>query len=137
MRVYLVRHGDAKPKQEDPDRHLSDTGFAQVRAMADFLRPLGLKVGAIWHSTKVRAGETAACLAAGVQADDGCVERDDLAPKDAVDPVARAIRKSDRDNCSPGTSRRWASAFPRPASCAWSTTPSTAGGWRGWSRRNW
>ena len=97
MRVYLVRHGDAKSKQEDPDRRLSDTGFDQARRMADFLRPLRLKVGAIWHSTKVRAGETAACLAAGVQADDGCVERDDLAPKDAVDPVARAVRKSDRD----------------------------------------
>ena len=97
MRVYLVRHGHAKSKREDPDRHLSDTGIDQARRMADFLRPLGLKVRALWHSAKVRAGETAACLAAGVLADDGCVERDDLAPKDAVDPVARAIRRSDRD----------------------------------------
>jgi phosphohistidine phosphatase len=97
VRLYIVRHAAAKSKDEDPDRHLSEKGLAQARGMADFLRPLGLTVGAVWHSTKERAAETAACLADAVAAEDGCVERDDLAPKDPVDPVARAIRKSDRD----------------------------------------
>jgi len=97
MRLYLVRHADAKPKSEDPDRRLSATGLEQARRMTDFLRPLGLKVGAIWHSTKARAMETAACLAPGVQARDGCVERDDLAPKDPVDPVVQAVRKAEGD----------------------------------------
>jgi len=97
MRVYIVRHADANSKAEDPQRHLSEAGLAQARGMADFLRPLGLAVGAVWHSTKARAAETAACLADAVAAEDGCVARDDLAPKDPVDPVARAIRKADRD----------------------------------------
>ena len=97
MRLYIVRHADAKPKSEDPERHLSETGLAQARTMADFLRPLGLTVTAIWHSTKPRAAETAASLAAAVGARDGCVERDDLSPKDPVDPVARAVRKAEDD----------------------------------------
>ncbi|MFO8012417.1 MAG: phosphohistidine phosphatase SixA [Phycisphaerae bacterium] len=97
MRLYIVRHADAKSKSEDPERHLSETGLAQARAMADFLRPLGLTVAAVWHSTKSRAAETAACLAAAVEAADGGVERDDLAPKDPVDPVVRAVRKADGD----------------------------------------
>ena len=97
MRLYLVRHGDARPKSEDPQRHLSATGRTQAHRMADFLRPLGLRVGAIWHSTRVRAMETAACLSGAVTADDGLIERDDLAPKDPVDTMVRAVRKSDRD----------------------------------------
>jgi len=97
VRVYLVRHGDANPKAEDPERHLSATGHTQVHRMADFLRPLGIRVGVIWHSTKVRAMETAACLSGAVAADDGLVERSDLAPNDPVGPVAKAIRQSDRD----------------------------------------
>jgi len=97
VRVYLVRHGHANAKSEDPERHLSETGHAQAHCMADFLRPLGLRVGAIWHSTKVRAMQTAACLSGAVTADDGLIERGDLAPKDPVNPVAKAIRQSDRD----------------------------------------
>ena len=39
MRAYIVRHADANSKAEDPQRHLSETGLAQARGMADFLRP--------------------------------------------------------------------------------------------------
>jgi len=97
VRLYLVRHADAKERREDPERHLSAAGRDQARCLADFLRPLGLRVGAIWHSTKVRAMETAACLSGAVAADDGLIERDDLSPADPVDTAVRAIRQSDRD----------------------------------------
>jgi len=97
VRLYLVRHADAREKSEDPERHLSAAGRDQARRMADFLRPLGLRVGAVWHSTKIRAMETAACLAGAVTVDEGLIERDDLSPKDPVDTVARAVRKADRD----------------------------------------
>jgi phosphohistidine phosphatase len=97
VRLYIVRHAHARSKSEDPERHLSETGRAQARTMADFLRPLGIRVVAIWHSTKARAAETADCLARAIHAGDGCIERDDLSPKDPVDPVARAVRKADGD----------------------------------------
>jgi len=97
VRVYLVRHGHATPKSEDPDRHLSRRGRDQVRGVAEFLRPLGLRVGSIWHSTKTRAGETAAILSAAVDAAEGLVERDDLGPNDDIRPARRDIDRADAD----------------------------------------
>ena len=56
MRVYLVRHGDANPKEVDPHRGLSAKGLRDVQKMAAFLKPLGIQVGAM--VTKVVKGIT-------------------------------------------------------------------------------
>ena len=96
MRVYLARHGNATTKAEDPARHLSAAGRDQVRRVAEFLRPRGFRVGAIWHSTKTRAAETASILAPAFAADT-LLERDDLAPDDTTDTVCRDIRRADHD----------------------------------------
>jgi len=97
VRIYLVRHGNATPKAADPERHLSVRGRDQVRKVAAFLEPLGLRVGGIWHSTKTRAAETAAILSGTVEAAEGLVERDDLAPNDDIHPVRRDIDRADED----------------------------------------
>jgi phosphohistidine phosphatase len=97
MRVYLVRHGNANPKESDAARHLSAIGRQQVRQVAESLRPRGLRVGAVWHSVKARAAETAAILAPAFAATDALLERDDLAPNDPVDPVCRDIRRADHN----------------------------------------
>ncbi len=97
MRVYLVRHGNAASKAQDPERHLSPRGRDQVRKVAAFLKPLDLHVGAIWHSTKTRAGETAAILSAAVDAEEGLVERDDLAPNHDINTVRRDIDRAGED----------------------------------------
>jgi phosphohistidine phosphatase len=97
VRVYLVRHGNAAPKSADPERHLSPQGREQVRKVTQFLKPLGLRVGSIWHSTKTRAGETAAILSAAVYAAEGLVERDDLAPNHDINPVRRDIDRAGDD----------------------------------------
>ena len=41
MRVYLVQHGDAVPKEVDPDRPLSDTGRQDIERLAKFLNRIG------------------------------------------------------------------------------------------------
>ena len=97
MLVYLVRHGNATPKAEDPERHLSGRGREQVRKVARFLEPLGLRVARIWHSPKTRAAETAAILSGTVDAAEGMVERDDLAPDDDIRPVRRDIDRAQGD----------------------------------------
>ena len=95
MRVYLVRHGNATAKAEDPERHLSARGRQQVRKVARFLEPRGLHVASIWHSTKTRAAETAAILSGTVEAAEGLLERDDLAPDDDIRTVRRDIDRAD------------------------------------------
>ncbi len=64
MRVYLVQHGLAKDKSEDPARPLSDQGREDVTRCAGFLslfeKPRPAK---ILHSGKLRAAQTAEMIA--------------------------------------------------------------------------
>jgi len=96
MRLYLVRHGEAKPKSEDPDRHLTKAGAADVQRVAAFLKGLGLEVDAIWHSPKTRARETAEILASAVAAEEGLVEHSGLAPNDPVGPICKRVEAGSR-----------------------------------------
>jgi phosphohistidine phosphatase len=97
MRVYLIRHGKARPKENDDERHLTDGGRAEVRKVAAFLKARKIHVGAIWHSNKTRAAETAHEISVVMKADQGLIERTDLAPNDAVAPVAREIMRQEAD----------------------------------------
>ncbi|HYQ72566.1 MAG TPA: phosphohistidine phosphatase SixA [Gammaproteobacteria bacterium] len=66
MKLYLVQHGEAVPKAEDPERPLSAQGRRDVRAVATLLQSAGVRVERVWHSGKVRAEQTAQLLAGAV-----------------------------------------------------------------------
>jgi len=85
-RLYLVRHGTAQPADADPARPLTATGTAEVKRVAAFLRPLGLRVGAVWHSGLTRARQTAGLLAPAFTADGGIGALEGLKPRDPVEP---------------------------------------------------
>ena len=97
MLLYLARHGDAKPEDEDPRRPLSAKGAAEAKKMAAFLGPLRISLAAVWHSGKARAMETAEILASGLTVRDGVVKQRGLAPLDPVDPVRRELMRRDED----------------------------------------
>jgi len=63
MKLYLVQHGEALPADEDPARPLSAQGQQDVQAMAELLDVAGIRVARVWHSGKLRAGQTAELLA--------------------------------------------------------------------------
>lgn len=64
MRIFMVQHGEAKTKEEDPDRPLSDSGIYQVKKMAGWLsKKEGLEINELLHSGKNRAEQTAEILA--------------------------------------------------------------------------
>jgi len=63
MKLYLVQHGEALSSDEDPERPLSPQGQQDVQAMADMLDVAGIRVARVWHSGKLRAGQTAAIIA--------------------------------------------------------------------------
>lgn len=62
MKLYLVQHGIAKTKVEDPDRSLTDEGKEQTRKVARFIAPT-VAVSRILHSGKTRAWQTAQIFA--------------------------------------------------------------------------
>ena len=97
MRVYLVQHGEATSKDVNPERPLTDKGRRDVEVVAGLIKPLGLRVGAVLHSGKTRAAQTAEILGASVAADRGIVQKTDLAPNDPVGPVGEELAAAKED----------------------------------------
>ncbi|HEV3353001.1 MAG TPA: phosphohistidine phosphatase SixA [Acidimicrobiales bacterium] len=89
MRAYLVRHGEAKSPEADPERRLTDAGADRVRRVATHaVADLEVRPARIFHSDKARARQTAEIWGelVGVPVE----QADGLAPND--DPVRWATR---------------------------------------------
>jgi phosphohistidine phosphatase len=93
MELYLVQHGEAKSKAEDPQRPLTELGREEVQQVAAFAARAGLEVSQIRHSGKRRAEETASILAEHLAPAEGVLAIPGLAPMDDVRPIAKALRK--------------------------------------------
>lgn len=67
MKIFLVQHADAVPKETDPERPLSEKGAMQARRAAEFLKKIPFYPDIILHSDKKRSIETAEiiCFALG------------------------------------------------------------------------
>jgi phosphohistidine phosphatase len=91
MKVYLVQHGDALPKEVDPQRPLSDKGRADVERIASFLGTSGLRIPRILHSGKQRAEQTAELLAAAVGGGGGVDEVADINPLDPTGHLVQVV----------------------------------------------
>lgn len=59
MALYLVQHGKSYPTEIDPERGLSEEGRAEVERIAAVAKEHQVKIGAIVHSGKKRAQQTA------------------------------------------------------------------------------
>jgi phosphohistidine phosphatase len=68
MKLYLVQHGKAVAKEENPERPLNDQGEQDIQRMAARLGDAGIEVTRVWHSGKQRAAQTAKLLAKKVLA---------------------------------------------------------------------
>ena len=88
MKLYLVQHGDAVSKQEDPGRPLSEQGVQDVQAVAAFLGDAGIKVARVWHSGKRRAEQTAEILAKAVLPGGRAERVEGISPNDPVGEFA-------------------------------------------------
>jgi phosphohistidine phosphatase len=90
MVLYLVQHAEAKSKEEDPERDLTEKGRRDLERVARYLKRLPVQVGHIFHSGKTRAHSTAEILAQQVQPAAGVSEAPGLKPLD--DPEIWAER---------------------------------------------
>lgn len=92
MKLYLVRHGEAKPAEIDPSRGLTSKGIRDTTKVAEFLANARLEVNEIFHSGKTRAQQTAAILADHITVQRGVFDAEGLSPND--DPSIWAVRLS-------------------------------------------
>jgi len=63
MKLYLVQHGEAFNKEEDPNRPLTDKGMSDVVKIATFLKHANINIERLLHSGKLRAQQTAESIA--------------------------------------------------------------------------
>ena len=63
MEVYLMQHGPALPKEQDPDEGLSPAGEARIHASGKALKKMGVTFDVILSSPKKRSKQTAAIVA--------------------------------------------------------------------------
>ena len=91
VNLYLVQHAEAKSKDEDPERPLSERGWSDIRKVAAFIvEHTNIQVRSIMHSGKTRARQTAEVLAEYLSSSEGIKEVEGLKPMD--DPLIWARR---------------------------------------------
>lgn len=90
MRLYLIQHGEAAPEAVDPNRPLTSKGKADVLKIANFLKGK-VNIDIIWHSTKVRAGETAGIISENISPKKGLFKKEGLAPNDSIHNIKKDI----------------------------------------------
>ena len=92
--LYLIRHADAVSGPVDAKRQLSAHGHAQVKALSLYLKKAQVLVpDEIWHSSLLRAKETASGLCDHLAWSVPLVETEDLRPEDDPLIIARKIKK--------------------------------------------
>lgn len=79
--MYLVQHAEAKRKDEDSSRPLSEKGWEDIRNVAGFAeKTSSIHVAQIVHSGKLRARQTAELLAEHLHPDKGVLVAEGLEP---------------------------------------------------------
>ena len=66
MEIYLMQHGPAMPKEQDPEEGLNPEGEARIRASGQALKKMGVAFDVILSSPKKRSRQTAAIVAEAV-----------------------------------------------------------------------
>ncbi len=96
MLVYLVRHGEALSREEDPKRSLSEKGALEVEDLSGFMTAnFKMRIGVIHHSGKTRAAQTASILSRTLAQPLEVMQSDGLDPMD--DPGVWSERLSTQE----------------------------------------
>jgi phosphohistidine phosphatase len=83
MEIYLVRHGAAYTKEDDPERHLNKNGLDQCHMSGMALRRLDIKFDLVISSPKARARQTAEIIA-----DEVGYPKDEIKVTETLEPTA-------------------------------------------------
>jgi phosphohistidine phosphatase len=91
MKLYLVRHGEAKSKSEDPTRPLNGKGIRNTDKVAAWMRKAGERAAEIRHSGKKRAEQTAEIFGNNLSPTQGVLSTPGLKPNDDILPFVEML----------------------------------------------
>jgi phosphohistidine phosphatase len=63
LNLYILQHGEAEAKEVDPERPLTEQGVRDIRVLAMHMQNMGVQLGKIFHSGKLRAQQSASLVA--------------------------------------------------------------------------
>jgi len=95
--VVLVRHGEAMSEAQDPARPLTEKGRHQAGLTGEWFDRLNVQLDVIWHSTKLRAKQTAELIAGKLRAKPALEQIEGLEPVAEVAPIAEKIEAERRE----------------------------------------
>jgi phosphohistidine phosphatase len=91
MAIFLVQHGLSLPKDQDPQKGLSDQGRADTIRIAEVAKAYAIPVSKIVHSGKKRAEQTAVIFNETLGVKNPCERIDGIKPLDDVNIFADRI----------------------------------------------
>ena len=91
MAIFLVQHGLSLPKDQDPEKGLSDQGRADTIRIAEVAKTYEIPVSKIVHSGKKRAEQTADIFNETLGVESSCERIDGINPLDDVTQFAAHI----------------------------------------------
>ncbi len=94
MPIYLVQHALSLPKEQDPEKGISEQGRADTEKIAGVAKGYQVKIGRIQHSGKKRAEQTADIFADVLIPDSGSEAGVGLSPLDDVHDIAGNLNPS-------------------------------------------
>ncbi len=92
-----MRHGQARPEEEDPQKSLSYKGRAEVETVAAAAGRLHVEPARVLHSGKLRAEQTAMLLAGALGLAFEPELADGIGPNDEVGPWRAELEGHDED----------------------------------------
>jgi phosphohistidine phosphatase len=91
--LYLVQHGEAMPKDRNPERPLTDRGRTDIRNLGALLQRAGIPLESIHDSGKLRARQTAEILGEYLTPGRPPEEMTGLGATDPAAPVIAHLRE--------------------------------------------
>lgn len=87
MKLYLMRHGEAASKEQDPAQGLTSQGKQAIEAFAEQMVQRGLKPQQVFHSTKTRAKQTAEIMLTSLNPEAVVNELAGICPNDPAEGI--------------------------------------------------
>ncbi|MFC1566639.1 phosphohistidine phosphatase SixA [bacterium] len=97
MKLLIVRHADSISSPTIDEKILSEKGIQETVKIAKHLQKIAYKSDNIWHSTKLRAKQTASIIAEHIDSTDKLVQKPNLAPLDDPRDIITEIENIDEN----------------------------------------
>ena len=97
MNLYILHHGEAVAKEIDAERPLSEQGIRDIRILALHMQNMGVQLGNVFHSGKLRAQQSARLVAETISPGVQPVKTEGLNPNDDPTVIIEDIEQMDEN----------------------------------------